>query len=140
VAYGPEVRAFVHSGLVKAVAENHDVSIISRVRKPSFGRLNGIPVVEMPAPHQKNCVERLRNSARQSRIAWLEAQGRTRWRHYLPSKPKQKSVASWLVRGAFGTSCGARTVGALERLAGRYLGASAGWKECLENPRVDCLV
>src|SRR4051812_12493185 len=53
VAYGPEVRAFIHSGFVKAVAENHDVSIIARVRKPSaFDGLNGIPVVEMPVPRE----------------------------------------------------------------------------------------
>jgi hypothetical protein len=141
VAYGPEVRAFIHSGFVKAVAENHDVSIIARVRKPSaFGSSNGIPVLEMPAPRETDCVARLRNSARQSKIAWLEAQGRSRWRHYLPGKPKEKSLVSRLVGKAFGTSCGSRTVGALERLAGRYLGSSMGWKECLGNPRVDCLV
>jgi hypothetical protein len=141
VAYGPEVRAFIHSGFVKAVAENHDVSIIARVRKPSaFGSSNGIPVLEMPAPHETHCVARLRNSARQSKIAWLEAQGRSRWRHYLPGKPKEKSLVSRLVGKALGTSCGSRTVGALERLAGRYLGSSVGWKECFENPRVDCLV
>src|SRR5262245_33606691 len=106
VAYGPEVRTFIHSGLVKAVAEDHNVSIIARVRKPSaFGSLNGIPVVEMPGPRGTQCVERLRNSARKSKIAWLEAQGRTKWRHYLPSKPKEKSLVSRLVGRAFGTSC-----------------------------------
>jgi hypothetical protein len=141
VAYGPEVRAFIHSGFVKAVAENHDVSIIARVRKPSaFGGLNGIPIVEMPVPRETPCVQRLRSSARQSKIAWLEAQGRTRWRHYLPGKPKEKSLVWQLVGRAFGTSCGASTAGALERLAGRYLGSCEGWTKCLENPRVDCLV
>jgi len=141
VGYGPEVRAFIHSGLVEAVAKNHDVSIISRVKNPSaFGSLNSIPVVEMPQPRETDCVERLRNSARQSKIAWLEAQGRTRWRHYLPSRPTQKSLPSRLVGKAFSTSCGAKTVSALERFAGRYLGACAGWKESLENPLVDCLV
>lgn len=141
VAYGPEVRAFIHSGLINAVAKNHEVSIIARMRKPSvFSSLNGIPVIEMPAPTETHCLERLRNSARQSKICWLEGQGRTKWRHYLPSKPKQKSLASRLVGRAFGTSRGARTVGALERFAGRYLGSCASWKECLENSRVDCLV
>jgi hypothetical protein len=141
VAYGPEVRAFIHSGFVKAVAENHDVSIIARVRKPSaFGGLNGIPVVEMPLAHETSSVQRLRSSARQSKIAWLEARGRTKWQHYLPGKSTGKSLVSRLFGRAFGTSCGARTAGALERLAGRYLGSCAGWKKCLENPPVDCLI
>lgn len=83
IAFGPEVRAFVHSGLLQKLLESYDVSIItSAPHSAAFDSISSVPVLAIPQGHEPATVTRIRDWARQIHEAWMESRGMTRWRHY----------------------------------------------------------
>jgi len=144
IAFGPEVRAFLYSGLIPRVAAKHLVSVITaHPGSGAFLSLERIPLIVMPEGGEANMLQRVRYWSEVLHEEWLRSRGRQRWRHYLPPPGRAGGGA-----GRFRPLARvlARIPG-VPRLAhwaeNRYaLGAGTHWewKRLYQQGRIDCLV
>lgn len=142
IAFGPEVRAFLHSGLATHLAQHYDVSLIT-ANPDSAVFTDGptLPTQPLPAAQEPPLLRRWRGWARAARIGWLRAQGRQRWRHYLANMPQHQAQASnplltWLA----GQGWFANGIGAAERQLARQTGTHPAWADLYHALGTDCLI
>jgi hypothetical protein len=141
IAYGPEVRAFLHSGLALSLADTFKVSVIARFPKSAaYHGLKNIAVLPMPEAKEGWVVRRSRAWAREAKAHLLESRGRKKWRHYLPPAVAGRNPRCSGLKSLFASAGGTASLTAAERLCGRSLGGSRGADHLLKEAGIDCLV
>jgi hypothetical protein len=137
IRYGPEVRAFVHSGLVTRLAKVYDVTILAhRPQSAAFEGLTGVPLVPLPAEREWHPLALFRSLAGRTHSAWLDRRGREKWNHYLRQSPpvgRRLRASRWL--GHFGFST--RAVLVVGRASGRLFGTHPVWARILRELELD---
>lgn len=142
-AYGPEVRAFVHSGLLDALSERYSVTCVTaNPSSDAFRTLDRKCVCGLPSEGQNRTTRHLRSVVVAAHDAWLQRQGRTRWKHYLPVH--QRRPETGLLRraalGAVGMMGPIRAIAALEQAVARRVATDAGWAKLLTERSIDCVL
>lgn len=139
IVFGPEVRAFLHSGFASALARRHRVTIVTR--RPASAAFRDYPefaLRSMPPVSEPRGMLRLRYWSRTVHEEWLRAQGRARWRHWLRSSPdgKFRAVARHLAvfPGA------AERLARLERSVAARWGGHRAWGALFAESKVDCII
>jgi hypothetical protein len=144
VAYGPEVRAYLHSGLAASLAAMYDVSLIARHPQSSaIGHVNGMRLEQMPAPLEGRVLSKLRSWSLRAQLRWLRAQGKNNWSHYLSghSQGEREIPPRNSLVGNLMTSVElAKAYGILERWWGRHFGTNRAWKKLYRGSNIDCLI
>ena len=140
IVYGPEVRAFIHSGLLDQVSQKYGVAIVTaNPESAAFAQLDNVSIIPMPATSANAQLAMLRHYARVAQERWLlYKSGRKRWRHAigreLPNNSKTNVLKqllwfflSWVLRKA-------------ELVAGKLWGSEPSWKRLLVQNSIDVLV
>jgi len=85
LAYGPEVRAFIHSGLVANIASTNRVLLIcgEDLKRVCSLPPNVTQQVVQGIPREGRVLGKLRSYALASQTRLLEENGRGRWAHYM---------------------------------------------------------
>lgn len=95
VAFGPEVRAFLYSGLLTALQEYYDISIVTVCpESAAFAGFDDIPRAKMPEARLPFILAHLHGLANQKHRLKLTKQGKQVWQHYLPA-PNVKNSVNW---------------------------------------------
>lgn len=141
IASGPEVRAFIHSRLCSELSRDYEVNFIASQRgSAAFSNIPAERVCELPASQEPPGLARLRGWTRESKIAWLQTQGITKWRHYFPttarSGPPRAKFSPWLKS----RPATAKTLSVIERALGSLTGTCTLWQSLFHQLRTDCLV
>lgn len=143
VAYGPEVRAFVHSGFAEALARTHPVTVFTRITEArAYRAVRGLAIQPAPAAHEPRFLARMRSLANKTHQAHLASRGRRVWNHYLsgkPATPKRKffdHFGRWLGCSAFGV----RLTSGVEGFAARCWGSDAAWAETFREQGIGALI
>lgn len=145
VAYGPEVRLFLHSGLLRKLAEKYKVSIITPYPlSKAFTVLqerDDIQIIRMPLQQESALLRRLRRQVAKLHNGWLESLGRKKWQHALPSSP---SISSKDVRRFLPESTVMKILvkyaSATERLVARGIGTDQNWHLLLKKLQISGLI
>jgi hypothetical protein len=143
VAYGPEVKAFVHSGLAERLSKDYKVTIIARLPHSAvFAGLEYCDVVQMPAGEEARLLGKLRSWGLRTQVQWLQKRGRKHWVHYLPKNGATPSggAMSSLSSAIKGNRLVARSVSVIERSWGRAFGSHDAWRTFLLARNIDCLI
>lgn len=140
VAFGPEVRSLIFSGLVERLARRMRVTVLTpNPHSAAFRSLPpGVAVVALPTGAEPRALGRLRGRALGLQRAWQERRGMRKWSHYAaPGAPRsilgragRRVAGSWTVRLAT----------ALERTAGAWAGTDAAVAECFTALGIDALL
>lgn len=141
-AYGPEVRAFVHSGLVQRLANQYHVVIYTTFpESKGFDFVLDAEVKPMPIVHVPEILNRVRYQVKKSYEVWLSVLGKEKWRHYLPDigsgKPFMYKLASFspsylnILRS---------TLAKVEEGGGKLLGTHSAWKQEFIQTDVQCVI
>jgi hypothetical protein len=99
IAFGPEVRAFLHSGFVDQCAEKGRVLVLTS--NPESAVFQNVPHPVLPLPQVSESPRLGRFRARAAGVAEkrLEAEGTEKWRHAMPGKKRGDGRLQWLKRG-----------------------------------------
>ncbi len=143
IAFGPEVRAFVYSGLAERLAREHRVTIVTpQPKSQAFQRMpHGVSVVQLPTDCESRLMARMRTVVTRAHGEWLNARGRRRWRHYISSTTPagRQGFKRALYRTAAVTPL--MYLGhAFARLYGRLAGTDRRWARFLHDQAVDCVL
>jgi hypothetical protein len=142
ILFGPEVRAFLHSGLAARLASRARVSVITtHPNSQAFLALERGAVFAAPREMPAHSLTRFRGWNRRLHDAWMKAQGQERWRQQSQgprrnetslrseSSAAHKRLPSWL-----------RAAHRLEATLARLSFDGKGWERLLEQLGLDCLV
>lgn len=141
IAFGPEVRAFLHSGLIEELGQKCHVSVITERPDARAFRGIGANLIEAPAANEPRQLRRIRNLGAAVREAYLRRNGGSRWRHYLSDGTSSRrgagaSLAHWFGR----TRRGLLAVAHVEGLAGGLWGTNPRWAELFRTHEVDAFL
>lgn len=138
IAFGPEVRAFVHSGLLASARQHYDVVIVtSQPQSRAFEGLD-VPVVPMPQAVEPPFLAMMRQRSRRARIMWLENIGRAGvvpQRLASPNGTKARLKRFFLKHRALPDA-----VRAVEKVSGRLMGTHADWAALYRQHAIDGVV
>ena len=138
-AFGPEVRAFVHSGLAQQLAQKYEVTVITlRPQSRAFSRA-GVPVVGMPNGTEGRLLAHVRYWVSKAHESWLRAKGRQKWRHYLTGVGGNAPRERRIYRLARYTPI-MRALTKYEHLCAKWLGTQIAWARLFRELGTDCLV
>jgi hypothetical protein len=143
VAYGPEGKAFVHSGLAERLSKEYKVTIVARLPQSAvFAGLTYCDVVQMPAGEETKMLGKLRSWGLRTQIQWLQSRGRKHWVHYLPKSAENSSgrMLSGLSGAIKGSRLVARSMSVIERSWGRLFGTHDAWRRFFNSQKIDCLI
>ena len=144
IAYGPEARAFIYSGLAARLAEEYRVSIIARSPgTKAFDSFSSLAVIQMPANTERPVLGELRSLWLRSQVKRIQSEGFDLWSHYLAATQKQVQEARGHPHSALGdfTARGvAQLVRGVEVWWGARFGTSQDWSELLKRQGIDCVV
>lgn len=142
IVYGAEVRAFLHSGLIKKLAEKYDVSIITtHPESKVFDHIDYATVHKMPIVRERQLLARIRAWTRRSHQAWLQKKQFSTWRHFFPTQtalPLPLYRRLW--HSVFQQANWYRFWRVLENLVARFWGTQESWRQLLAHLDIDCLV
>jgi hypothetical protein len=140
--FGPEVRAFLYSGLAERLGRHARVSILTaNPASEVFSTFRHGEVHAAPREAPSRPLKRFRGWNRHLHDAWLATQGQARWRHessppLAVSSIPTTSVAQtpkrfprWL-----------RTAHLMEYSLARHSGDGQSWERLLERLGLDCLI
>ena len=132
VAFGPEIRAFDHSGLTSEL-QKRGISTVLFSREPD----PATPAIFFNAEKEPPPIPKIRHLARRARERWLQKQGFEKWHHYLPGPVdsarnlrKPKSLPQILPE----------FLSTVERCVGQWFGVSRSWKTRFEEQRISSIV
>jgi hypothetical protein len=141
IAFGPEVRAFLHSGLAKRLSERCRLTIVTA--NPGSGAFqsdNGFQVLPLPSAQERESSQRLRYWAAAAHDYWLQRNGREKWHHYLSASsatgPGRTSRAArfgcwdWSQRMVHGST----------QAAARFIGTDPAWRDFFRTHSVDAIL
>ena len=142
ILFGPEVRAFLYSGLAERLARHARVSVITtNPASATFSNLEEGEVQAAPREAPSQWFEKVRVWNRRLHDGWMQTQGQARWCNELtPSRlaegvPGRKTAESernyprWL-----------RTAYELERALARLSGGGQTWERLYERLGLNCVV
>ena len=140
LAHGPEVRAFVHSGLLTRLQRSARVVLFCRVPdSPTVLSVRDLQVHAMPDCRERRLLGKLRSLALRAQQRALLNQGRAIWRHYLPPdrsvSSERQSRRSSPLRAILRRNL-AYAIARLEFVAGRALGSVSDWKRLYRSSGV----
>jgi len=143
-AHGPEVRAFLYSGLSEVLARESRVVLLfaGHGRAPQAlanGSFDLRPVVARGEPRG---LQRARGMADGLHRRWADRRlGTEKWHHYLGRQADSRiGLREKLLSLAAHRATPWRTLALGERLFGRFAGTNRAWKDALVEERVDILV
>lgn len=142
ILFGPEVRAFLYSGLAERLARHGRVSVITtHLVSEAFSTLRQGDMHAAPREALSRPLERFRGWNRRLHDNWLATQGQARWRQEsrprgpagrIPAAlagPTQKNGPRWL-----------QTAHLMERSLARLSGDGRSWERLYERLGLDCLI
>lgn len=140
IVSGPEVRSFIHSGLLKFVSEKYDTVIITSVLSSQvFTTLQDVSVVDIPPLSECAWLSRLRYYARRAHEKWLEdSSGWNSWRHTVRGSsrtahkryPGTRLAWYWINE----------LLRKIEQVSGRIFGTDPRWRRIFEAHSIDMLI
>jgi len=142
ITFGPEVRAFIHSGLARKLAQRWEVTIFAIAPdSKALETVEDINIFPLPNAKERGSLRRFRYWATQVHQEWLGAQGRQRWRHYIVHNvPQKRGTIKQLALSRMRS----RTLSALflqfERTFARAFGTHPEWKSVFETNEIDCIL
>jgi hypothetical protein len=141
ISSGPEVRAFIHSGLAGRLAEAYEVTVLTRFpSSAAFQDLHGIRVATIPEAEMQPTVQRVRGWARGAHAHWLRQNGMERWRHYLPESNGHDPNRQRVLARIAGHAGVVRLFSAIERCYGRACGNDPHWTAAYRDMCFDGIV
>jgi hypothetical protein len=144
LAFGPEVRAFVHSGLAKALARTHRVTLIAaHPGSRAFEPLDDLPVIGMPLSQESGLLQRVRYWSEVLHEEWLRSRQRQRWRHYLAqtnSVPPGGATSRMLARAVGARHWVTGLAHGAERWCGTHWGTQPEWRGLYEAEGIDSVL
>ncbi len=141
VLFGPEVRAFLYSGLAARLARHGRVSVITtNPASAAFSRLGDGAVQAAPREAPPHAVRRLRGWNRRLQDAWMNTQGESRWRNQPPPGLTASGPVPRTVRPGTGCPLWLRNAHQLERSLSFLSGGGKDWKSLCQRLGLDCLV
>lgn len=139
--YGPEVRAFLYSGLIDKLLEHWNVLVVaSQPGSQAFTNLEDISVVPMPLTREPIVLRYLRVSSRRAHAVWLSLQGKRQWRHYLSSSRKRSGLEGAIAKRVFKSKRSFELFLSIERAVGRIYGTNRAWQKLFKDNDVVCLL
>lgn len=143
-AYGPEVRAFLHSGLAGELSRRHEVAVITvRPESGAFRGLDGLPVLRMPTSCECTLLQHVRYWSDVLHEEWMRTRRGQRWRHYLPRENGlsgnggrfrriARAVAHW--------ESAAAAAHVVEGWCGRRWGTHKEWRQLFQGAGIECVL
>jgi hypothetical protein len=142
ILFGPEVRAFLYSGLADRLARHCRISVITtNPASAAFSTLGEGEVHAVPLETPSHRLERFRGWNRRLHDAWMTTQGQARWRH----EPQPTGQAG----GMPGTGAAQsprdcprwlRTAHLMEQSLARISGNGKTWERLYQQLGLDCLI
>lgn len=142
IVYGPEVRAFLYSGLAQKLSEKYDVTIITtHPNSQVYENVNYASIVEMPNTSENRWLARLRNYSRQSHKAWLRKKDLSTWRHFLvPENNRKSPLRKRLWRALIDNAAWFHVWPIFEKLAVQSVGEQEVWRDLFRRLDLNCLI
>lgn len=143
IAFGPEVRSFIYSGLARNLISKHNVIIFSLLTdSQAFARLpQEIKVIKLPLAGESSFLVRFRHLLQFIHGLWLPKLGGTKWDHYLTNE--KKYYAKRLIRRyqqVFTNKWSMQVLSAMENILGKTIGTHKNWQKLLVENQVDLVI
>ncbi|MEI8313913.1 MAG: hypothetical protein WCG79_00535 [Verrucomicrobiota bacterium] len=140
IAFGPEVRAFIHSGFARRLAERYDVTVLAyRPDSAALTGLDEVKVVPMPRVSEPYGLAAYRSWSNCAQSEMLRRQGGGVWAHWLRSEPaSRKARVLRAVPGGLRVLTPA--VRRLERQLGRQFGTQPVWQQLFTELGIDAVI
>lgn len=139
VAFGPEVRSLIYSGLIARLAAEHEVTVLAA--NPASAAFDALPasvrVEPLPGP-EAPALSPWRYRVLRLHQAWLERQGRGKWSHAAPRRGAPRAKDRLL--GRIATPRAIRLAAFLERAGGRAFGTRPAVAERLRELGIDLVL
>lgn len=142
IVYGSEVKAFIHSGLIKRLSEKYNVSIITTHPESAvFDAVDYVPIYQMPIVSENRWLAKLRKWSSRSQKALLRKKGLSTWRPMIsPETPSRLPMYKRLWRSMQDTPIWYSVLPVFERQIARFLGDQPVWHKLFDDLSPDCLV
>ena len=144
LAFGPEVRAFLHSGFGQRLASHARVTVLTaNPCSLAFAGMTNLDVVALPLSSEPGWLQRLRYWVDLLHEVRMRVHGRTKWLHYLPagvtaSRRRRQGARVFNALGRLPWVLeGSRQ---LERWLGRRFGTCGAWATLIGGLGIDCIV
>lgn len=143
IAFGPEVRGFLHSGLVDKLAEKYTLTIFTSNPESEVFKSapRNIAVVPFPEGGEPQRLKIWRYRASRLHAIWMEKQGTRKWRHYLDGNGGGNS-GGWREHVLFmlANYSSVWAVSWFETLLSRRLGTNAAWASYFTDLNIDAVI
>lgn len=141
INHGPEVRLFIHSGLVEALRKNYEVTVFTRyIESGVFSALKTSNVVLAPSTSDSLFMQRIRGLAYRIHHQWLKHKGKDRWKHSVSPTLQIHGIKASLYRIIASVPFLVPIVLYVERRLASIVGTNAGWKEAFSTANIDCVI
>jgi hypothetical protein len=142
ILFGPEVRAFLYSGLAERLARHGRVSVITtNLASEAFSRLRQGDTHPAPREALSRPLERFRGWNRHLHDTWLRTQGQTRWRQESrPPGPAERIPAASAAQTQKNGPRWLQTAHLMERSLARLTGDGKSWGRLFGRLGLDCLI
>lgn len=138
IAFGPEVRAFLHSGFIEECAgEGRVIIVTSHPESLAFQNVDW-PVIALPDITESERLARFRWFASRVVEKRLERDGYSKWRHYLPEKETVKERFRFL-KSSLTSRSGIRLIDTCESLLEKACGSNGAFAEIFREHGISTL-
>lgn len=141
IAFGPEVRGFVHSGLISNIAQKYRITIITA--KPESASLYGIngsvDIIQLPENQEHSLLRKWRQRAALVHTLWLEKLGFEKWHHYLNDRKPHKSLKQFILF-SISQRWTAHFLGRFEAKLAKIIGNNRSWSKLYHDLGIDAVL
>lgn len=138
IAYGPEVRAFLHSGLAQELQRNSPVVLFAGSgESQALTDIQGMSVQPFPDAFEPQALQSIRSRLDRWHETWCSQMGRERWQHYLAPRRKSRALP---VRLLARSKALLRMGQAYEQAYAHRLGTHPTWQRLFEEHGIGCLL
>jgi hypothetical protein len=143
IAFGPEVRTFVHSGLISSLLQRYNVIIFSLLTdSQAFTDLSKeVKIIQLLLVNELPLLLSLRNLLRFMHGLWLPKLGGQKWNHYL-GKQKVHNVKRLLMQSQFlmVNKSSIYLFFVIENILGKVIGTDEIWQRLYVENKVDLVI
>lgn len=142
IAYGSEVRAFLHSGLATELRKKWPIVVVARTPESrAFAQVGDLRVVSSPPGFEVPLLVRFRSLANNAQRRFLERKGFHFWQQNIRDATKGRRFPVQLMHGLFGQSAlGVKLAIGMERLAAARWGSVVSWQRVFQEIGARCVV
>jgi hypothetical protein len=143
IAFGPEVRAFLHSGLAEQLVSMGSSVVVFTTRPESlvfkpYGNL--IKILPLPIRPRNKFLYYLSYQTDKVTETWIAKKGYRRWRHYLPQTSVRPGKFQTFFREIFANRAGLFVLSIFETLIIKLYGTDFVWKKLLLENNIKTIV